>query len=274
MSKLPPLRWLVPIALLVVLAGFRSTALLTPVEDRIERRIRYVMRGVEAREARRIHRFFQRFYRDEDSGIGFEDVKRAAQGSALGSPRYRATLDPDDGIVFVEPPALDGSYERATVDLHFLVESRSSRDAPYEPYWDARARVLRAERDETMERLASLAAGRAETVAGAHGLAVEVSWRRLIDAGVTGHEAAERVRNAAEACGAPRVERDAPFRWSEDFGALGRTARSSMFGLGAGEEHPRLHAPDYDFPDGLIVPGLDVFERLVRAPLDPRSSAA
>ncbi|MEM6570424.1 MAG: amidohydrolase [Planctomycetota bacterium] len=133
--------------------------------------------------------------------------------------------------------------------------------------------TLRAERDETMERLASLAAGRAETVAGAHGLAVEVSWRDVFDASVNDLEATERVRNAAQASGAPLVERDAPFRWSEDFGALGRTARSSMFGLGAGEEHPRLHAPDYDFPDGLIVPGIDVFERIVRATLDPRSSA-
>ena len=26
-------------------------------------------------------------------------------------------------------------------------------------------------------------------------------------------------------------------------------------------------------PDGLIVPGIDVFERIVRATLDPRSSA-
>ncbi|MEL6431632.1 MAG: hypothetical protein AAFU73_02435 [Planctomycetota bacterium] len=149
MSKLPPLRWLVPIALLVVLAGFRITALLTPVEDRIERRIRYVVRGVEARDARRIHRFFQSFYRDEDTGIGFEDVKQAAQYIAVGPLRYRATLDPDDGIVFVEPPALDGTYERATVDLHFLVESRASKDAPYEPSWDARARVLLEERDDS-----------------------------------------------------------------------------------------------------------------------------
>jgi metal-dependent amidase/aminoacylase/carboxypeptidase family protein len=37
-----------------------------------------------------------------------------------------------------------------------------------------------------------------------------------------------------------------------------------MFFLGAGEDHPRLHNPDYDFPDELISIGSRVFMRAIR----------
>ncbi len=37
-----------------------------------------------------------------------------------------------------------------------------------------------------------------------------------------------------------------------------------MFFLGAGESHPSLHNPDYDFPDDLIAVGARVFMRTAR----------
>jgi hypothetical protein len=37
-----------------------------------------------------------------------------------------------------------------------------------------------------------------------------------------------------------------------------------MFGLGAGESHPQLHAPDYDFPDALIETGVGMFWQISR----------
>jgi len=54
-------------------------------------------------------------------------------------------------------------------------------------------------------------------------------------------------------------------RASEDFGrfASGGT-RSAMFLLGAGETCAALHAPDYDFPDALIGPGVAVFDQILR----------
>ena len=47
-------------------------------------------------------------------------------------------------------------------------------------------------------------------------------------------------------------------RASEDFGRFGQRAPAAMFFLGAGENHPGLHNPDYDFPDGLIEIGARV----------------
>ena len=53
-------------------------------------------------------------------------------------------------------------------------------------------------------------------------------------------------------------------RASEDFGRFGQQAAAAMFFLGAGENHPGLHNPDYDFPDGLIEIGARVFMRTLR----------
>ena len=36
-----------------------------------------------------------------------------------------------------------------------------------------------------------------------------------------------------------------------------------MFGLGAGENVPELHNPDYDFPDELIETGVKIFSGIV-----------
>ena len=47
-------------------------------------------------------------------------------------------------------------------------------------------------------------------------------------------------------------------------GLFGRSAKSAMFLLGAGERHPALHNPDYDFPDDLIPIGARVFMRAAR----------
>lgn len=55
-----------------------------------------------------------------------------------------------------------------------------------------------------------------------------------------------------------------PMKGSEDFGLFGPVAPSAMFFLGAGENHARLHNPDYDFPDDLIGVGARVFMRAIR----------
>jgi metal-dependent amidase/aminoacylase/carboxypeptidase family protein len=62
----------------------------------------------------------------------------------------------------------------------------------------------------------------------------------------------------------PRTEDSLPMRASEDFGLFGHSAASAMFFLGAGERHPALHNPDYDFPDDLIPIGARIFMRTVR----------
>ena len=55
------------------------------------------------------------------------------------------------------------------------------------------------------------------------------------------------------------VER--PFPWSDDFGHFGQLCPSVYFGLGIGEEAPRLHQLDYRFPDAVMEHGVRVLHR-------------
>ena len=56
------------------------------------------------------------------------------------------------------------------------------------------------------------------------------------------------------------VQQPAPFKFGEDFGWFTKRYRGGMFGLGAGEQMPALHNPDYDFPDALISTGVNLFK--------------
>ena len=37
-----------------------------------------------------------------------------------------------------------------------------------------------------------------------------------------------------------------------------------MFGIGAGENHPALHNPDYDFPDEITPYGVQMFHSIIK----------
>ncbi|QDV05512.1 N-acetyldiaminopimelate deacetylase [Planctomycetes bacterium Poly30] len=123
--------------------------------------------------------------------------------------------------------------------------------------------TLRAEHDAQMGRLSELALGTAERIAAAHGLRLETRWQDEFRACVNSSDACSRIVAAAEVEGLRVRTLTTPFRWSEDFGSLRECGASlAMFGLGAGESHPQLHAPDYDFPDALIERGAGMFWRV------------
>ena len=123
--------------------------------------------------------------------------------------------------------------------------------------------TLRAEHDAQMERLSGLAQATAESIAASHGLSLETRWQDEFAACVNSSDACEQIVAAASLEDVQVSPLAAPFRWSEDFGALRECGASlAMFGLGSGESHPQLHAPDYDFPDELIEPGVRLFARI------------
>ena len=117
-------------------------------------------------------------------------------------------------------------------------------------------------------RDADMAALRAEVVAAveaeAAGLSVAFSSHDDF-AACTNHPLAVAVLGRAFAALGMVAGPDAlPMRASEDFGRFGAGARSAMFLLGSGRDCPVLHAPDYDFPDDLIGPGVRVFDTVLR----------
>jgi amidohydrolase len=54
-----------------------------------------------------------------------------------------------------------------------------------------------------------------------------------------------------------------PFKWGEDFGLFTQQYKGAMFGLGAGENTPALHNPDYDFPDEITSTGINLFYKII-----------
>ncbi len=77
-------------------------------------------------------------------------------------------------------------------------------------------------------------------------------------------KATQMVIDACTSTGTDYQVIDQPYRWSEDFGRLLESANEgAMFTLGAGENSPQLHNPDYDFNDQLIEVANRVFVELI-----------
>lgn len=124
--------------------------------------------------------------------------------------------------------------------------------------------TLRAPSDEAVERLESVLRTMAEGAARAHDLECAFEHHEPFPATVNDPELVEVITRVATAQGRAVVEPEQPFAWSEDFGHYGSIAPAVLFGLGAGEEQPALHHPDYDFPDALIPVGVAILEAAVR----------
>lgn len=124
--------------------------------------------------------------------------------------------------------------------------------------------TLRTRLDERMDALVAAAEKLARDTAASHGLACAIDYDEVFVASLNAPEAVERLRAALDAENIGHDEAELPMRASEDFGLFGRSSRSAMFYLGAGENMPALHNPDYDFPDDLIPIGAKVFMRAAR----------
>lgn len=124
--------------------------------------------------------------------------------------------------------------------------------------------TLRTRLDERMAALVESAEALARAAAAEHGLGCAIDYHEIFVASLNAPEATAHLRTALDQEGIPHDESDLPMRGSEDFGTFGHRARSAMFFLGAGEKHPALHNPDYDFPDDLIPIGARVFLRTAR----------
>lgn len=123
--------------------------------------------------------------------------------------------------------------------------------------------TLRTTTDDQMQALVDAAERLAKEAAELEGLALEMSYHEIFSHCDNDPEAVALLRQALDEEGMEHEPGEA-LRASEDFGRFGAVSRSAMFYLGAGENHPALHNPDYDFPDDLIPLGARVFMRTAR----------
>ena len=124
--------------------------------------------------------------------------------------------------------------------------------------------TLRTRLDDRMAGLCAAAEDLVRTVAREYGLTSAIDYHEIFVASMNAPQAVDHLRTALDQEGVRHTEDGLPMRASEDFGIFGRSSPSAMFFLGAGENHPSLHNPDYDFPDDLIPIGARIFMRTAR----------
>jgi len=128
--------------------------------------------------------------------------------------------------------------------------------------------TIRSWKDEVMAEAKQRIDAFIHSTDGQNGLSVRGVWSHAFAANQNHPMAVGKVRKAAEEIGLDYRQMDEAFRWGEDFGLFTTKYPGAMFGLGAGEECPALHNPDYDFPDGLIPLGIGMFHHILRQLLD------
>ncbi|HPF89758.1 MAG TPA: amidohydrolase [Flavobacteriales bacterium] len=124
--------------------------------------------------------------------------------------------------------------------------------------------TLRCWTDVELEKLQRTVEELALKVARDEQLELSIHYTQHFHANQNDPDTVDLVRAAVQAAGLHLSEADHPFKWGEDFGLFTQRFPGCMFGIGAGEDTPALHNPDYDFPDAIIPQGIAVFERIIR----------
>ena len=72
----------------------------------------------------------------------------------------------------------------------------------------------------------------------------------------------KKVETAALEAGYKVHALEEPMRWSEDFGWYLMECPGAYFGIGAGEDYPALHTPEFEYRDELIENTANMFENI------------
>ena len=124
--------------------------------------------------------------------------------------------------------------------------------------------TLRSHSKAVIDRLTERSIALARSAAAMYGLEMTANSTEIFPPTENDADVVGLIKASARELGLEIHQRDIPFAWSEDFGHFTSKYRGALFGLGAGENHPALHHPDYDFPDDLIQPGINLLESAIR----------
>ncbi len=157
--------------------------------------------------------------------------------------------------------ALDDAFALTTVTHASLGEPTFGVSPGKAELWV----TLRTVTDVRMQQLMAEAEALATQHAEVDGLQCQILYDDVFDSCVNHADAVEIL---VSACKAGRVEHEMtenPQKFSEDFGQFSKGAITAMLWLGAGQDHPQLHNPDYDFPDAIIPVGTGIFVNSIRS---------
>ncbi|RSK39838.1 amidohydrolase [Mangrovimonas spongiae] len=91
-----------------------------------------------------------------------------------------------------------------------------------------------------------------------------LDWFEEFASNKNDESATKHIKKAAKHLNFNYIEKTHPFKWGEDFGLFTQHYKGAMFGLGAGQNTPALHNPDYDFPDNITENGILMFYQILK----------
>ena len=124
--------------------------------------------------------------------------------------------------------------------------------------------TFRTHDNQNLKNMMQKAEQMISALANAYHLNLNMEWVEEFASVVNDSGAVSMLQRAANTLNLKTLVITSPFPWSEDFSYFSQIYPSALFGLGAGENHPQLHNPDYDFPDELLPVGIRVFAELIR----------
>jgi amidohydrolase len=128
-------------------------------------------------------------------------------------------------------------------EIHFTIRSNSN----------AQMKSIETHLEESVKEIASK-----------YKLDLNINWTQSFQANENNVEAVNYIRKAASNLHLDSLEKNLPFTFGEDFGLFTQQFKGAMFGVGAGENTPALHNPDYDFSDELIETGISLFRQITK----------
>lgn len=119
--------------------------------------------------------------------------------------------------------------------------------------------TIRAHSNEVLDDVLNKVKSKAEELAKKEKLKVSFEEQEPFESNQNDATAVDVIQQSAKALGLEYIDKEAPFRWGEDFGLFTNRFKGAMFGLGSGEDCKPLHHPKYNFPDRIIKTGIDMF---------------
>jgi amidohydrolase len=166
-------------------------------------------------------------------------------------------------IQYIEKLPQKDSFKDFTLTtvIHAVLGEIAFGTAP--GYAEVRA-TLRSFENDDLNKLQQLSEAFVSEIEKKHELKAEISYTEYFPATENDNQCVDIIRKAAQNLGLKIIERNEPFRWSEDFAHFTLKYRGALFGIGSGENHPQLHNPDYDFPDELLPTAINMFTEIYK----------
>lgn len=124
--------------------------------------------------------------------------------------------------------------------------------------------TLRAKSNEQLEKLKKLFESVVKSLCKAYKLTNEMLWLAEFRAVQNSKKSVTIIKEAATQSKIKIVDQESPFSWGEDFGLFTEKYQGAMFAVGSGTDTPPLHHQDYDFPDEVIAPCVDLFGKIIK----------